>query len=201
MFKLDKAEDWLFINIDKFFRGPGINSSTESDDNSHYSNPLNTNYMEWELNQDILDIALCDFVHSFRLFVPCFIRKFAYRFQQLALLYLYTDQVENEISSKWHDIGWTGVINEDPFKINVITGHKVNKDLTCSKCLFISEWLKNIYKMSWLYRCLGCRKATYHLTGYFSPRIYEVPIAGIKYLIAAFDRAKLNPAFAFHKRI
>lgn len=201
MLKLSKVSDWLFENIDNFFQGTGRMNAVENDWHLRSSKILNANYIEWELNQGIIDIALFDIKSSFSWIVPRFIRKFASRMQQLGLLYLYTDMAEEEISDGWFEEPATAIYMAEPDKIKVISYPQVIRDIIDNKCSYIFDWLKIAYKKSRLFITLELLRNPYYLLGNFAPIKYEVPETDTTCFIGGSDWVKLNPAFAFHKRI
>jgi len=201
MLKLSNVSDWVFNNIDHFFRGTsGINSGENSDHLCNI-NVMNTNYIEWELNQDIFDIAFCDIKTSFSWIMPGFIKNLAGRVKQLGLLYLYTDVAEEEVSGRWIETRETANMTLEKAKSRVISYYQVINDIATSKCLSISDWLKIKYNNFRLFVTLELLRKPYYLLGNFAPDIYEVPETEITPLLNEFHWFKLNPAFAFHKRI
>lgn len=114
------TSDWIYNHIDNFFRGSANKYKAEFTGNLSNTTIISTSYKEWELNQDIVDIAFKDIKSSLNWILPGFIRKFAFRLHQLALLYLFTDVVNDEESSEWID----------------------------SNCLSINNWWKKF--ISWL---------------------------------------------------
>jgi hypothetical protein len=199
--KLSNVNEWLFNNIDNFFQGTERINSGENSGHLHPVNVLNTNYIEWELNQDIFDIAFCDIKCSFSWIIPRFIRKLAGRVKQLGLLYLYTDVAEEEISGRLVETRETAALTLEKAKKTVFSFPQRINDITVAKCLSISNWLKIEYNKLRLFVTMGLLRKPYYLLGTFAPYGYEVPETETTRLIKEFNWFKLNPAFAFHKRI
>jgi hypothetical protein len=201
MLKLSRIRDRMFINIDNFFQGTARMNVADKNEYLYTTNVLNVNYMEWELNQDIFDIALFDIKSSFSWIIPGFIIKFAGRVKQLVFLFLYTDVAEEEISR-----GWAEVLENAPdFKKHdeskVIFYPQVIKEMTGSKYLSIIDWLKMKYIKSRVFITIKLLRKPYYLLGNFTPNKNKVPEPENATLIREFAWAKLNPAFAFYKRI
>jgi hypothetical protein len=201
MLKLNNVSNWLFDNINNFFQGSAGINRVENGEQLCVANILNAKYMEWELNQDIVDIALYDIKGSFSWILPRFMRDFASRVQQLCLLYLYTDMAEEEISGVWFEAGKTDAFRLEEIKIKVISYPQVIKDMIDEKCLFIKDWVKMSYRKLRLFITLDLLRKPYYLLDNFAPCRYEVPDAVTNCLIKEFNWVKLRPAFAFHKRI
>jgi hypothetical protein len=191
------AGDWVFNYIDYFFRG-----SINRDFNGDLPNPdkFHSTCIEWELNQDIADIVLNDIKISFNWILPAFVRKYTFRLHQLALLYLFTDVVYDNESRELPDFQHKEVIHTDSVKKIVISSLQVIKERFDSKCLFINDWLKNLYMRFKMFLRLEKDNKTYYLLGYFAPQTYNGPYDEKNYMIRGPDKAKIYPAFSFHIR-
>lgn len=201
MIKLRNLSDWLFTNIDHFFQGNVSMNIIENEYHVCTSNVLNTNNIEWELNQDIFDIAFCDIKSSFSWIIPGFIKKIAGRMKQLGLLYLYTDVSEEEIFGQFMLTRAQAALTLEKIRNTVILYPHVINDVTIAKCLSISEWIRIKCAKFRLFVTLELLRKPYYLLGNFSPSVYEVPVTETSRLGKEFSWFKLNPAFAFHKRI
>jgi hypothetical protein len=191
--------DWIYNNIDNFFRGSSNIEKRVSEENFSMSDILISSQVEWDLSQDIVDIALIDFKCSLNFILPGFIKRIAFRLYQLTFLYLYTDVSNEEEFQKWNELS-----DKTNFQLqnnkNIYTLLDV-KDEIGSKCLPINVWLKKTYSgfIKFL-RLEQCRK-TYFLLRYFGPKGNDDPCNDKSFMITGPDKAELNPAFSFHKRI
>jgi len=195
------AGDWIYNNIDNFFQETVNKHKVEL--NGDFPNPtiLSTSYQEWELNQGIVDIAFKDIKSSLIWILPGFVRKFAFRLQQLTLLYLFTDVVNEEESSERDElrVQYNDHIILDKGKIlYTLQGFK---DRIGSNCLSINNWWKQFISRLRVFLRLEQEKKIYYLLGYFSPHRLDYSIDNQNYMIRGPDQSKLNPAFSFHKRI
>jgi len=193
--------DWIYNNIDNFFQGPA--NKYKADFNGDLSNPtiLRTSYKEWELNQGIADIAFKDIKSSLSWILPGFVRKFAFRLQQLSLLYLFTDVVNEEESSE--RAGLRDYHNDHSIldKGKILYTLQGFTDRIDSNCLSINNWWKQFISRLRVFLRLEQDKKTYYLLGYFAPLGLDYSIDNQNYMIRGPDQSKLNPAFSFHKRI
>jgi hypothetical protein len=196
MLKLSNMGERLFNSIDNFFQGTVKIDRVENDANLYMSNILKCNHIEWELNQDYFDILISDLRASLSRIIPGFIRRFAIRIQRLVLLYLYTDETEIETIETDNYLSFF----LEPGMNIVLSYPQVMQDIIGSKCLFISDWMKDLYRKCNLTFRYGLLKKPYHLLGNFTPNHYEVHVTETCFIMKEFNEAKLNPAFAYHKR-
>lgn len=195
------AGDWIFNSIDIFFQGSVSRNIETAEGNLSFSDQLSSTYAEWELNQDIVDIALIDIRSSFSLIMPGFLKKIAFRLQQLTFLYLFTDLPNENQFQEWIEIKDKNIIQHEPDKCRAFHPLQVIKDKIGPKCLSINDWLKNIYNRLRIVRQFEQNKKTYYLLGYFAPFRYDDQPNDLKHMIRGPDKVKLYPAYSFHKRI
>lgn len=197
---VNKASDWIYQNIDNFFCG-SVNQTVGDAVGDHFpSNKSNTNYFEWELKQNIVDIALIDIRSSLCWVLPGFIKKIALRLHQLTVLYLYTDVVYEEEIQEWIESKDIHIIQTEDCKNKFIYPFQVINDRILSKCLFLNDWLKKVFSRFRRFLKLEREKETYYLLGYFAPQPYHDSYDDQNYLNNGPDKVKLNPAYSFHKR-
>ena len=68
--RVNATGDWIYNSIDNFFQGSTNRNITVIEGNLSLSSKLSSTYIEWELNQDIVDIALIDIRSSFSWILP-----------------------------------------------------------------------------------------------------------------------------------
>jgi hypothetical protein len=195
------AANWVYNNIDHFFQGATNNRIIAVEGNFLQAEKVGIVYTEWELNQDIADIALIDIQNSFSWILPGFVKKFAFRVRQIILLYLNTDEVNDEESQDWFDLKYLKLKTEEPHSIKITKFPLVFKDSICSKCLFISDWLKKISVKLRIFFIAMQKKRTYYLLGNFAPGGKDILNENQNNMIRGPDKVNLNPSFSFHKRI
>lgn len=195
----NKAGDWIYNSIDNFFQGPASRYNADIRRNSPVQDILSSTQVEWELNQDIADIAFQDIKNCLRWIIPGFIKRYAIRLHQYSLLYLFTDVSGEEESPAWGLNSNKDRINSDQSKIVYVFQHiKVE---IISDCLSIIDWWKRSIGRLKVSIKVEEEKETYYLPGYFAPKRYGYLVHSQDQMIRGPDKSKLNPAFSFHKRI
>lgn len=192
----------IFYHIDSFFQGQAIRNK-EVISGGYLSNQ-NTPciiYMEWDLNQDIADIAFKDIKSSLSWLIPGFIRKYAVRFQQLSLLYLYTDVVNEDESGGWSELSGnhTNLIFFDKRRsLKTIQGFKESID---AKSLSILNWWKKFNCRLNVFLKMEQEEKPFYLLGYFAPQGSDNSIDHRNFMIRGPDKTKLSPAYSSLLRI
>jgi len=198
---VNKTGDWLYNGIDNFFQGPADRYIMEFHRDSSNQYNSSANQIEWELNQNIVDIAFKDITSSISWMIPGFVRKYAIRFYQVSLLYFFTDVASEEESSEWAALD---KINHDILisdKKKILYTLQEFKDRIDSTCMSINNWLKKFISSLKVLLRLEEEKKTYYLPGYFALQGNGYIINSQNRMIRGPDKSKLNPAFSFHKRI
>jgi hypothetical protein len=197
MLKLSNIGERLFNSIDNFFQGPVKVSLVGNVVNLDASNILDYSYIEWDLNQSYIDIVISDLKASFGWIIPGSIRKVVRRIHQSGLIYLYTDTEEEGIT----ETNDYSLFLKEPGINKVLSYPQAIQDAKYFKCLYISDWLKYIYRKCAPLINYGLLKKPYYLLGNFAPSQFEVPITEPCFIMKEFNGLKLKPAFAYHKRI
>jgi hypothetical protein len=198
---INTTGNWFYNCIDNFFRGSANGKIGVFEFNDFTSEKVSSIQIEWELNQDIIDIAFIDIRSSLSWILPAFLKKFAIRLHQLTFLYLFTDLVNDEENQEWIELKNKNFIRHEPDKSRVIYTIEDLKNRIGARCLSLNDWLRNTYSRFKLFLRPEQHRETYYLLGYFAPRGYEDPHDDQNYMIRGPDKVKLNPAFSFHKRI
>lgn len=196
----NKAFDCIFIRIDAFFEGTATINKVECQENSCKYFNLKSAHAEWDLNQDVLDIAIGDIRKTFSWILPCFIKDFAFRLKQTILLYLYIDEVEGDAYTKSIYVKYQHNKDNEYAKIRLILNLEAINDNIAAKCLFFNEWMRNARKKYGILRKLEKQMKTLNLYGYFTPQTIDYPNVDRNHSGWKLNRFKLNPAFSFHKR-
>jgi hypothetical protein len=199
--KANRTGEWIFYHIDYFFQGHTNKYNAEL--NSYFSNQKNisASQVEWELNQDVVDIAFKDIKSGLSSILPIFLRRFITRLYQLSLLYLFTDVVYEEESPEWSELG------DNHCDLIIMDRSKVLNILPCfeekinSNCLSINHWLKKFKYGLRVFLRPEQEKKTYYLLGHFALREYDNSVTNQNHMIRGPDSAKLYPAFSYRKRI
>jgi len=197
---IKKASDWVFFKIDGFFQGPQYEESPIYTGFPGRNEAGQVYSREWDLNQDVADIALKDINKSLGWLIPSFIKHFTIKLKQEIMLYLYIDPI----------------IEDDAFNVSNFSGLP-QQDLPQdkSKIIFIMTgiksgiksgivsvndwWIHHIHLLSKLFKPES-RERTYYLLGSFVPQGLEYQPGSSVFMNRAPDKVKFHTGFAFHKR-
>jgi hypothetical protein len=195
-----KTCDWVFFKIDGYFRGYPKQEKTFYSGSPDSKETYSAYIQEWELNQDVADIALKDLNYSLNWLIPDIIKHFANRLHQELLLYFYTDTILEDGSLNVHDMNNLSIQEASSDKSKIISMITELQAGISSKLLSISDWwLKMIHKLSQFLK-MDHKEKTYYLLGTFASQGYDNHADNSIYMIRGPDKLKINPTFSFHKR-
>lgn len=195
--KIGRLCDWVFGKADRLFRGSqrcfwaderGLTTCGSLEEPA--------NMMEWDLHQQVSDIAWTDVQAVLRLIVPGFARRYAWKLYNKLTLYFIADATCDDEMERMHRIiafpGYRekilSIAAEARFRIPV-------------KCVsFKSWWIRFIHRLSALLKARPIEK-TYYLLGDFAPgnpSPFNDSHSGTTWGPAP---SNLKSTVAFHKRI
>jgi hypothetical protein len=198
---INKACNWVYRNIDHFFRGNFNQQRADLTSRPGHKEGFSAGCcQEWDLHQDVMDIAYKDVKGSLSWLVPDTVKQFVYRLNQRFLLYFYTDIIVGEDDSVSSLLQLGKDISLTKNSKHVFIPETIKAGVK-SKLLSANDWwVKQLHTISLLIGS-AFRKKTYYLLADFTPRGYDIPQNDRYHMIRGPDKIKLNPASFFHIRI
>ena len=198
---VNKTSNWIYNGIDNFFKEPVDSLNTKLHDDSYNYYFSTGSQIEWELNQDIADIAFKDIRSSLGWIIPGFVRKFAIRLNRVFLLYVFTDIDSEEESSEWTALNKINYDIMNSCNKKILYTFRGLKGRIDSNCLTINTWCKKFIASVKVFLRLEEEKKTSYSPAYFAPHGNGHITGSQNLMIRGPDISKLYPAFSFHKRI
>lgn len=193
--------NWVYNRVDYFFSGTSVELPFYYDDgNSTSINPDVAYCQEWELNQDIADIAYKDIEAGLRCLVPVCFRHWLNKVYQNVCIYFQADYTVQEEYSELHKMCliFNNKSSDDIEKRVIIIEPQI--EVKAIKIFLFSNLIKGaVYKLNTVLRLRKIKK-TYYLPENTTTSIYEYYLDKQNCMIRGPDRSKLNPAISFHIR-
>jgi hypothetical protein len=198
---IKKTCDFVYMNVDAFFRGyPDQQKADNANCLPGSDKDYRRDFIVWELNQGVADIAYKDITECLNWLTPGFVRQFIYWLYKEALIYFFADTLIEGDASDPEDIIVSKADPENWNRGKVIYFMQEFRNTTNYKSLAISEWLVKFYFKLRLVFGFNSDKKTYHLLGHFALGVYDYNRNNQSCTIRGPDKTNFNTSFSFHKR-